>query len=75
MEGMNLDDQAHRVEDDGSVGALPWKFSQCFGEKTAVEEMTEGESKSNQITFILFSIEFSKRKICCLYKYPFEPCY
>jgi hypothetical protein len=40
---MNLDEQHEQVfRPDNDVGALPWKFSQCFGEKTAVEEMTEG---------------------------------
>ena len=38
---MNVDEQVFRSDND--VGALPWKFSQCFGEKTAVEEMTEGK--------------------------------
>jgi len=31
------------MDTDDDVGALPWKFSQCFGEKTVVEEMTEGK--------------------------------
>ena len=34
------------MDTDDDVGALPWKFSQCFGEKTVVEEMTEGRSNN-----------------------------
>lgn len=45
---MNVDEQVFRSDND--VGALPWKFSQCFGEKTAVEEMTEAD--------VLSAVEF-----------------
>jgi len=38
------------VEPTDDVGALPWKFSQCFGEKTVVEEMTEAD--------VLSAVEF-----------------
>ena len=44
------------VEPTDDVGALPWKFSQCFGEKTVVEEMTEGKNK--KIFFIPFFFFF-----------------
>ena len=43
------------VEPTDDVGALPWKFSQCFGEKTVVEEMTEGKTNF----FIPFLSSFS----------------
>jgi hypothetical protein len=36
-------EQTTPMDTDDDVGALPWKFSQCFGEKTVVEEMTEGK--------------------------------
>ena len=42
------------VEPTDDVGALPWKFSQCFGEKTVVEEMTEGKNKIFFIPFFFF---------------------
>ena len=44
---MSITNEDDTMNDD--AGALPWKFSQCFGEKTVVEEMTEGKKRSFQI--------------------------
>jgi hypothetical protein len=55
-----MDPDTRMDEDDvepDDVGALPWKFSQCFGEKTVVEEMTEGETNS-----LFFFLKFFRQQ-------------